>query len=88
MVYSELFSKRYRLRPTPEGLIYEDVPERARIGLYHLVEEYFGDRDQVKYGVLYREICVALRMKRDRRSDAMVSDYQKSHFIRKSDNEL
>jgi integrase len=27
-----LFSKRYNLRPTPEGLITEDVPKSARVG--------------------------------------------------------
>jgi hypothetical protein len=66
MTYSELFSKRYNLRPTPEGLMYEGVPERARVGLYHLVERFFGDEYQKSYLDVYTEICVALRIPRER----------------------
>ena len=62
MKYSELFSKRHRLRPTPEGLMDEDIPERARIGLYHIVEEYFGGEHQKDYYDIYKEICKALRI--------------------------
>jgi len=65
-MYSELFSKRYGLRPTPEGLMYEDVPVRARVGLYHLVERFFGGEHQKSYLHLYQEICVALRIPRER----------------------
>jgi hypothetical protein len=65
-MYSELFSKRYNLRPTPEGLMYGDVPERARVGLYHLVEQFFGEEHQGSYLALYGEICVALRIPRER----------------------
>lgn len=69
-MYSELFSKRYRLRPTPEGLMYEDVPERARVGLYHIVEN-FMEREKYRsaFFVLYKEICMALRITRDRHID-------------------
>jgi len=66
MTYSELFSKRYNLRPTPGGLMYEDVPERARVGLYHLVERFFGGEHQKSCLELYQEICVALRIPRER----------------------
>ncbi len=70
MTYSELFSKRYRLRPTPEGLMYEDVPEPARVGLYHMVEQFFEEwnrKAHKAYLQLYKNICVALRIPRDRR---------------------
>ena len=69
-MYSELFSKRYGLRPTPEGLMYEDVPMTARVGLYHLIESHFDRWDQRTgkvYLELYRGICVAMRIPRDRR---------------------
>jgi len=66
MTYSDLFSKRYGLRPTPEGLMYEDVPERARVGSYHLVERFFGGEHQISHLHLYQEICVALRIPRER----------------------
>lgn len=65
-MYPDLFSKRYRLRPTPEGLIYEEVPERARVGLYHVVEKFFEQEHRAAYLALYKEVCVALRIPRDR----------------------
>ncbi len=76
-MYAELFSKRYRLRPTPEGLMYEVVPENARVGLYHLVERFFGGEHQKSYLHFYHEICVALRIPRKRGP----SDYGASIFI-------
>lgn len=79
-MYEDLFSKRYKLRPTPEGLIYEDVPERARVGLYHLVERFFGGNLQNSYTTLYREICIALRISRNRAADR-ISDYHVSLLI-------
>jgi hypothetical protein len=57
-MFLDLFSKRYGLRPTPEGLMYEDVPERARTGLYHIVRQFFDN----KYAALYNVLCVALRI--------------------------
>lgn len=77
-MYSDLFSKRYRLRPTPEGLMHEDVPKSARIGLYHLVEQFFSDQYQKRYSDLYQEICKALRIKRER---ALSGDYAASIVI-------
>ena len=56
-MFEELFSKRYSLRPTPEGLMYEVVPERARVGLYHLIKLFFKS-----YLDLYQVICVGLRV--------------------------
>ncbi len=56
-MFHDLFSKRYSLRSTPEGLMYEDVPERARVGLYHIVELFFK-----RYLALDKALCVALRI--------------------------
>ncbi len=82
-MYSELFSKRYGLRPTPEGLMYEDVPKRARVGLYHIIEQPFDEwnkqADQA-YLALYRKICVALRITRDR---TVVQSYEAPPAIEK-----
>jgi len=61
-MFPDLFSKRYGLRPTPEGLMYEDVPEPARVGLYHIVRLFFND----KYLELYNVLCIALRIPLDR----------------------
>jgi len=69
-MYSELFSKRYGLRPTSEGLMYEDVPMTARIGLYHLIEMHFeqwNNKTLTAYLELYGRICVAMRIPRDRK---------------------
>jgi tetratricopeptide (TPR) repeat protein len=57
-VFPDLFSKRYGLRPTPQGLMYEDVPERARVGLFHIVRHFFED----EYLDLYNVLCIALRV--------------------------
>ena len=57
-MFPDLFSKRYGLRPTPEGLMYEDVPERARVGLYHILRQFF----EHKYLDLYNDLCIALRI--------------------------
>jgi hypothetical protein len=46
--------------------MYEEVPERARVGLYHLVERFFGGEHQTSPLHLYQEICVALRIPRER----------------------
>lgn len=70
MTYSELFSKRHGLRPTPEGLMYEEVAEPARVGLYHMVEQFFEEwnrQEHKAYLQLYKNICVALRIPYDRR---------------------
>lgn len=70
MDYSDLFSKRYNLRPTPEGLIPEDVPESARVGLYYIFEKtIYSDISK-----LYSNICVALRILRETR------DYNLNNF--------
>jgi ABC-type cobalt transport system substrate-binding protein len=48
--------------------MYEDVPELPRIGLFHIVEQYFKYQgySALLYSKLYRNICVALRIPRDR----------------------
>jgi hypothetical protein len=58
-MFPDLFSKRYGLRPTPEGLMYEDVPKRARAGLYHIVRQSF--KNEILYFNLYETLCTALR---------------------------
>ena len=60
-MFPDLFSKRYGLRPTPEGLMYEDVVEQARVGLYHIVRQFFE-----KYYDLYEALCTALRLPLDK----------------------
>lgn len=83
MTYPELFSKRYSLRPTSEGPMYEGVSERSRVGLYHIVEQFFGGKYQQSYRKLYHEICIALRIRRDRLADKLVVDYSISTIIEK-----
>lgn len=55
--------------------MHEDVPTRARVGLYHIVEQFFNQEHREAFLELYHEICVALRIPRDRRSD---NDYHAS----------
>lgn len=68
-MYSELFSKRHALRPTPQGLMDEDIPERARVGLYQIIEQPFDEWNRqahTAYLELYKRICMALRIPRNR----------------------
>jgi hypothetical protein len=67
MTYSELFSKRYSLTPTPKGLIHEVVPTTARNGFCSLIVEctnFFKDKYQFdqRYQKLYFDICKSLRV--------------------------
>lgn len=80
-MYEDLFSKRFGLRPTPEGLMREEVPKRARVGLYHLVEQFFGEEHQKTYRALYHEICVALRILPDGLSYFVAFDGQFHNFL-------
>ena len=68
-MFEELFSKRYSLRPTPEGLMCEDVPERSRVGLYHITELHIVG-SKMSHIELYQGICLALRIPWDRRADS------------------
>jgi hypothetical protein len=63
-MFEELFSKRYSLRPTPEGLIFGDVPSSARIGLFYILEPFL---DKINLENFYADICLALRIKRETR---------------------
>jgi len=65
MTFDELFSKRYGLRPTPEGLIDSDVPQSARIGLFYVLEPFLGKVYSL-YN-FYGNICIALRISRETR---------------------
>jgi hypothetical protein len=71
MMFEELFSKRYNLRPTPLGLIQEDVPESARIGLFYILEDYLQYIDHINY---YSDICMALRIPYKERN-TIISSY-------------
>lgn len=70
-MFPDLFSKRYGLRPTPQGLMYEDVPERARVGLYHIVKQFF--EKGYSYLGLYRVLCIALRIPVNRKVEVSSS---------------
>jgi tRNA(His) 5'-end guanylyltransferase len=42
--------------------MYEDVPELARVGLYHIVEQFFEEKKGYSYSGLYKVLCIALRI--------------------------
>lgn len=70
MTFSDLFSKRYGLRPTTEGLIEETVPNSARIGLAYILDELYENRHMEPTEV-YKSICIALRIPRKNRDYAL-----------------
>lgn len=57
--------------------MHEEVPERARIGLYHIVEQAFGGQHST-YLDLYKAICVALRIPLSRR---IYEEYKASEAV-------
>ena len=69
-MFPDLFSKRYGLRPTPEGLMYEDIPEPARVGLYHLVTQSFDKKYLALYDVICRALRIPVKLKTTLRSDS------------------
>jgi hypothetical protein len=56
------FSVRYGLRPRPAGLLYDTVPDTAREGFVHILDEYEQDMFITD---LYDEATRALRLRRD-----------------------
>lgn len=69
-MFPNLFSKRYGLRPTPEGLMYEDIPEAARVGLYHIVTQFFDKKYLALYDVICRALRIPVKLKTTLRSDS------------------
>ena len=60
-MHEQLFSKINKLRPTPAGLVVDNVPDMARIGLANLLHRYFSPVGQPHYTTLYEELCLLLR---------------------------
>ncbi len=60
---AEYFSRKYGLRPTPDGLIYEDVPIEARTGLFQImtISVKINIGYQNEFLNLYQAICKMLR---------------------------
>jgi hypothetical protein len=56
------FSLRYGLRPRPTGLLYDSVPETARVGLTHIVDEC---EPFLRNTALYKEVTWALHARRE-----------------------
>lgn len=59
------FSLRYGLRPRPAGLLYDRVPEAARVGFLHLLDDCGW---ALPWRALYWEITRALRLERQVRA--------------------
>jgi len=62
-MFEELFSKRYSLRPTPEGLMEETVQNSARTGLNYILDELYSKR-WTNPNEVYRSMCVTFRIPR------------------------
>jgi hypothetical protein len=61
-MYDGLFSKKYKLRPTTEGLIADSIPDTARIGLTNLIHQYFSINTYPFYTTLYEQLCLLFRV--------------------------
>jgi hypothetical protein len=80
MEYSELFSRSFGLRLTPEGLLYDKVPETTRIGFFNLIFSLLPDPSisYPCYKSLYLELCRILKIKLDW---GMINEPQFAHSI-------
>ncbi len=67
MEYSELFSRKFGLRQTPEGLLYDNVPETTRVSLFQIIFRELGApaEGNDRYQSLYRAICRFLKIRWD-----------------------
>jgi hypothetical protein len=67
MKYDELLSRKYSLRLTPQGLIYEKVPETARIGLFQIIFSILDNPylNYQHYQYLHKDFCKMLKIKWD-----------------------
>ena len=79
-MFPSLFSRRYGLIPTPEGLIFDNVPETARVGLCHIVDYLLRNNRHIGYRDLYRACYAALRVPRERH---VVSEYESELAVHK-----
>ena len=64
------FSNRYRLRPQSTGLIYEQVPESARTGLYQILDDYFQN-GTLSMDQLYCNVSHALHIEQEKMDGKM-----------------
>jgi len=65
----DLFSKKYNLRPTFDGLILDEIPNTTRIGVTNIIQRYFSYHNYPRYFDLYQRICLLLRQEVDIRLD-------------------
>ena len=59
MEYSELLSGKFGLRQTPEGLLYDNVPETTRVDLFQIIFSCLdvSEEGTSRYQDLDRTIC-------------------------------
>lgn len=60
---SGTFSRRYGYSAT-KVLIYEDAPEKLRIGLWNLIQDYVNDSKLPDFETLYKKMTTAFRISR------------------------
>ncbi len=67
MEYSELFSRKFGLKQTPEGLLYDNVPETTRVSIFQIIFSELNApvEGNHRYESLYRAICRFLRIRWD-----------------------
>jgi len=64
----ELFSSRYNVRGAPEGPIYDDIPDTARMGFLYIFEE--TEHRLYKHEII-KEYCEAIRLERSVRDSLL-----------------
>lgn len=61
---SETFSRRYRYGDAAKEFKYETAPEKLRIGLWNLIQDYVKDSRLPDYETLYKKITTSFRIAR------------------------
>lgn len=70
-IYEDLFSQRYHLRPSPDGLIDTNLSKSARTGICYVLEDYLENSSMVP---LVNIICVSLRIPISQRNEYLQMD--------------
>ncbi|HPU93058.1 MAG TPA: hypothetical protein PKU99_02815 [Candidatus Saccharicenans sp.] len=74
---AESFTKRHGYGPHASGPIYEDAPEKLRIGLWNLIQDYVRNNNLPDYESLYLKITSWLKIKRQE----MINPFREIEYL-------
>jgi len=75
---SDTFTKRHGYGPCAKKLIYEEAPEKFRIGLWNLIQDYIEPDNLPNYTELYLKLTSLFKLRREKEVDC---SYEIGHLI-------